>query len=339
MTEKVILKAISYLVKCTHKNAPCLILLLCIYTHTQRRWWHPTPVLLPGKSHGWRSLVGCSPWGREESDTTERLPFHFALSYIGKGNGNSLQCSCLENPRDGGAWWAAVCGVTQSRTRLKWLSSSSTLILFMAGATVLGWCVCSNVSDSLQPHGLKPARLLWPWNFLGKNTGVGCHFLLQGIFPTQGSNPHLPCLLHWQADSLPTILGRSLKYWQAPRSSGELIKHATSLVWPPDILTHKWNPGIHMCVSAPMVLMPSGSWYHTLHSPALVSSLCYQYQASHISKSLAHSQSATHIWWMIDFGIRTPRFEGLFFFNQSVKLWAPNVLIYKKRIVSVYTEV
>ena len=61
--------------------------------------------------------MGCSPGGREESDTTERL--HFSLSYIGEGNGNPLQCSCLENPRDGGAWWAAVYGVAQSRTRLK----------------------------------------------------------------------------------------------------------------------------------------------------------------------------------------------------------------------------
>ena len=77
----------------------------------RRRWWQPTPVLLPGKSHGRRSLVGCSPWGREESDTTERLHFQFSLSCIGEGNGNPLQCSCLENPRDGGAWWAAVYGV------------------------------------------------------------------------------------------------------------------------------------------------------------------------------------------------------------------------------------
>ena len=65
-----------------------------------RRQWHPTPVLLPGKSHGWRSLVGCSPWGHEESHMTERLPFHFSLSCTGEGNGNPLQCSCLENPRD-----------------------------------------------------------------------------------------------------------------------------------------------------------------------------------------------------------------------------------------------
>ena len=89
-----------------------------------RRQWHPNPVLLPGKSHGWRSLVGCSPWGGEELNTTERL--HFSLSYIREGNGNPLQCSCLENPRDGRAWWAAIYGITQSRTRLKWLSSSSS---------------------------------------------------------------------------------------------------------------------------------------------------------------------------------------------------------------------
>ena len=90
----------------------------------QRRQWQPTPVLLPGKSHGWRSLVGCSPWGHQESDTTEHLHFHFSLSCIGEGNGNPLQCSWLENPRDGGAWWAAIYGVAQSRTRLKRLSSS-----------------------------------------------------------------------------------------------------------------------------------------------------------------------------------------------------------------------
>ena len=89
-----------------------------------RRKWQPTPVFLPGESHGWRSLVGCSPWGREESDMTERLHFHFSLSCIGEGNGNPHQCSCLENPRDGEAWWTAVSGVTQSRTRLKRLSSN-----------------------------------------------------------------------------------------------------------------------------------------------------------------------------------------------------------------------
>ena len=74
------------------------------------------PILLPGKSHGRRSLVGCSPLGPEESDMTEQLHFHFSLSCIGEGNGNPLQGSCLENPRDGGAWWAAVWGRTESDT-------------------------------------------------------------------------------------------------------------------------------------------------------------------------------------------------------------------------------
>ena len=79
------------------------------YAILWRTQWHPTPVLLPGKSYGWRSLVGCSPWGSEELDMNEWLHFHFSLLCIGEGNGNPLQCSCLENPRD---------GVTQSQTQL-----------------------------------------------------------------------------------------------------------------------------------------------------------------------------------------------------------------------------
>ena len=117
-------------------------------TPHRRRQWHPTPVLLPGKSHGRRSLVGCSPWGRQESDTTEWLHFHFSLSCIGEGNGNPLQYSCLENPSDGGAWWAAVYGVTQSWTQLKWLSSSSSRL-----------CIdCSLPGSSV--HGILQARIL-----------------------------------------------------------------------------------------------------------------------------------------------------------------------------------
>ena len=84
-----------------------------------RRKWQSTPALLPGKSHGQRRLVDYSPWGRKESDTTERLHFHFSLSCIGEGNGNPLQYSCLENPMDRGAWWATVHGVAKSQT---WLS-------------------------------------------------------------------------------------------------------------------------------------------------------------------------------------------------------------------------
>ena len=102
------------------------VIIATIYGLGWRRQWHPTPVLLPGKSHGRRSLVGCSPWGRKESDTTERLPFHFSLSCIGEGNGNPLQCFCLEIPKDRRAWWVAISGFAQSRTQLKHLSSSSS---------------------------------------------------------------------------------------------------------------------------------------------------------------------------------------------------------------------
>ena len=93
---------------------------------------HPTPALLPGKSHGRRSLVGCSPWAREESDMTERLPFHFSLSCIGEGNGNPLQCSCLENPRDGGAWWLPSMG--SHRVGHDW--SDLAAMTLRTGATV-----------------------------------------------------------------------------------------------------------------------------------------------------------------------------------------------------------
>ena len=99
--------------------------------------WHPTPVLLPRKSHGWRSLVGYSPWGHQESDTTERRYCHLSLPCIGEGNGNPPQRSCLENPRDRGAWWAAVYGVSQSRTRLKQLSSSSSTYKGFPGGSVV----------------------------------------------------------------------------------------------------------------------------------------------------------------------------------------------------------
>ena len=113
----------------------------------------------------------------------------------GEGNGNPLQCSCLENPRDSGAWWAAVYGVAQSRTRLKRLSSSSSMHCSWDFVQPL-WKIltvnCSVTFNSLQP----------PWadyslpgssvhGISGRNTGVGSHSLLQGIFQTQGSNPDL----------------------------------------------------------------------------------------------------------------------------------------------------
>ena len=146
-----------------------------------RRWWHPTPVLLPGKSHGWRSLVGCSPWGHKESDTTERLHCHFSLSCFGEGNGNPLQCSYLETPRDGGAWWAAVYGVAQSWTRLKWLSSSSSSSLVNCLAsrqvTLAHWNEVQRTSVEL-PHN---------WEYELK------HQILDS---------HLECDFEWVTESL-----------------------------------------------------------------------------------------------------------------------------------------
>ena len=102
-----------------------------MYIHIYpRRQWQPTPVLMPDKSHGRRSLVGCSPWGHYELDTTEQLHLHFSLSCIGEGNGKPIQYSCLENPRDRGAWWAAVYGVAQSRTQLKQFSSGRSIHVY-----------------------------------------------------------------------------------------------------------------------------------------------------------------------------------------------------------------
>ena len=90
------------------------------------------------------------------------------------------------------------------------------IILFHIGyvdssSVVVEWVsdACSVMSDSLRLHGLESTRFLCPWDFPGKDTGLGCHFLLQGIFPTQRSNPHLLYLLHWQIVSL------QLSHWEA----------------------------------------------------------------------------------------------------------------------------
>ena len=109
-----------------------------VCTPCRRRQWHPTPVLLPGESCGPRSLVGCSPWGRQSRTRLSNFTFTFHFHAL-EGNSNPLQCSCLENARDGEAWWAAVSGVAQSRTRLKRLSSSSS-----STPCITHLCVCSH---------------------------------------------------------------------------------------------------------------------------------------------------------------------------------------------------
>ena len=110
-------------------------------------------------------------------DTTERLHFHFSLSCFGEGNGNPLQCSCLENPRDGGAWWAAICGVAQSWTRLKQLSSSRSII---SGFPVLhSFPVCSNL------------RPLYQW-CCPTISSLAIHFsICPSSFPASGSFPKM----------------------------------------------------------------------------------------------------------------------------------------------------
>ena len=135
-----------------------------------------------------------------------------------EGNGKPLQYSWLENPMDKGAWRASPWG-HKSKTRLgdktttmpkmnlamdltpfTKINSKETTDLNVKLKTTKS---CAQLCQTLGPHRLWPARLFCPWNFPGKNTGVDCHFLLQGIFQTQGSNLYLFCFLHWQADFLP----------------------------------------------------------------------------------------------------------------------------------------
>ena len=103
-----------------------------------RKQWQATPILLPGEFHGRRSLQSMGSLRVGWDWETERLNFHFSLSCAGEGNGNPLQCSCLEDPRDGGAWWAAIYGVVQSWTRLKQLSSSSSNHIYTHCAACTG---------------------------------------------------------------------------------------------------------------------------------------------------------------------------------------------------------
>ena len=140
-----------------------------------------TPVLLPGKSCGRRSLVGCSPWGRKESDTTEWLHFHFSVLCIGEENGSPLQCSCLENLRDGGAWWAATYGVAQSRTQLNRLSSSSHIRLVItflprSKRLLMSWLQLPSTvilePKKIKSHCFHCFPIYLPWN-----DGTRCHDL------------------------------------------------------------------------------------------------------------------------------------------------------------------
>ena len=169
---------------------------------------------MPGKSHG-------CPWGREESDTTERLHFHFSLSCIGDGNGNPLQCSCLENPRDRGALWAAVYGVAQSWTRLKRLSSSRN-VLDRTPTKGQDLCTCfiSCILTSIPP-GQESIGFLYkgPENKIKKKKNLqvieSCSFKVSGA-TTQ------PC--HWRVKIAIDIRKQTsiggLSRWLSGKASG-----------------------------------------------------------------------------------------------------------------------
>ena len=104
------------------------------------RQWQPLQYSWLENPMDWRSLVGCSPRGRTESDVTEWLHFHFSLSCIGEGNGNPLQCSCLENPRDGRAWWAVSMG--SHRVRHDWsdLAAAAAAVIWKGSLLWRGRC-------------------------------------------------------------------------------------------------------------------------------------------------------------------------------------------------------
>ena len=145
---------------------------------TRRRQWQPTPVLLSGKSHGRRSLVGCSPWGREESGTTERLHFHFSLSCIGEGNGNPLQCSCLENPRDGEP--SGLLSMGLHRDGHDW----SDLAAAAAAAAIFLHCLWFSLDKERIYPECCPLRASPLMNSsLAIKTWIWCYFLAYPSFP------------------------------------------------------------------------------------------------------------------------------------------------------------
>ena len=159
------------------------------------------------------------------------------------------------------------------------------------------------MSNSLRPHGLQPARFLCPWNFPDKNTGMGCHFLLQGIFPTQGLNPRFLRLLHWQTDSLPLshpgspIFGRQsqqnlLTMWivrhrtlDDPEAFGLKVLEGWSCIQLTD-KTNLWSKqvlvgvvsGVPFCACYHLTMNPNGdaltSWQSEVH--IWKSSLCWR---------------------------------------------------------------
>ena len=160
--------------------------------------WHPTPVLLPGESHGQRSLVGCSPWGREELGMTERLHFRFSFSCIEEGNGSPLQCSCLENLRNGEPGWLPSMG--SHRVGHDW-SDLAAAAVFPTMCHVLPWvysiCICI-----LQ-------RRYYPWEIRIKFVSV--FWTIEKYVVQPGIEPMPPAMeawspKHWTTKKVPSPL-------------------------------------------------------------------------------------------------------------------------------------
>ena len=180
-----------------------------------RRKWQPTPVFLPGESQGWGSLVGCRLWGHTELDTLKQLSSssssrgHNGLPQWLRQQRIYLQCRKHRfDPWVGKIPW-----------RREWLLTP----IFLAGE-FYGQCMQSHFSCVqlfVTLWTVYTARLLCPWDFPGRNTGVGSHSLLQGIFPTQGSNPNL---LHCR-QSLTTIYLNQIMFYQQGRKGEETLSY------------------------------------------------------------------------------------------------------------------
>ena len=135
--------------------------------------WKPTPVFLPGKLHGQRSLVGCSPWGCKESDMTEQVTFNIRETLLLLLLSHFSRVRLCVTP-----WMAAHQAPLSLGFSRQEHWSGLPLPSPMHESEKWKWSR-SVMSDSQRPHGLQPTRLLRPWDFPGKGTGVGCHCLLR----------------------------------------------------------------------------------------------------------------------------------------------------------------
>ena len=176
----------------------------------------PHSSTLPGKSHGWRSLVGCSPWGHEELNTTERLHFHFSLPCIGEGNGNPLQCSCLENPRDRGAWWLPSMG--SHRVGHDWSDLAVSLVTSISSVVPLNSFELSPIFPFLSTS---PSLAWW-------GTHLSPHWT-----PGSPSGPFNPFPVKQQLEFF-VFLGTSARPWDtAPKFQFASYPSAKFLPQPP----------------------------------------------------------------------------------------------------------